>query len=42
MEMVILFAIVGVPLFVFGLFCAYKGTKEEHKKQQPNLPVQGH
>jgi uncharacterized membrane protein YozB (DUF420 family) len=33
MEILILFAIVGVPLFVFGLFCAYKGNKEEHKEQ---------
>jgi len=42
MEMLILFAIVGVPLFVFGLFCAYKGNKEEHKEQEVNLSVQSH
>ena len=39
MEMLILFAIIGVPLFVFGLFCAYKGNKEEHKEHQVKLPV---
>jgi len=37
MEMLILFAIVGVPLFVFGLFCAYKGNKEEHKEKEVQL-----
>jgi hypothetical protein len=42
MEMIILFAIVGIPLFVFGLFCAYKGNKEERKEQQADLQVQSH
>jgi hypothetical protein len=42
MEMIILFAIVGVLLFVFGLFCAYKGNKEERKEQQANFQVQNH
>jgi len=40
MEMLILFAMVGVPLFVFGLFCAYKGNKEERKEQQAELQAQ--
>ena len=40
MEMLILFGIVGVPLFLFGLFCAYKGNKEEHKEQQAQLNAQ--
>jgi hypothetical protein len=42
MEMIILFVIVAVPLFIFGLFCAYKGNIEERKEQQANLQAQSH
>jgi len=40
MEMLILFAIVGVPLFLFGLFCAYKRNKEERKEHKMQLHAQ--
>jgi hypothetical protein len=40
MEMLILFTIVGVPLFVLGLFCAYKGNKEERKEREVQLHAQ--
>jgi len=42
MEMLILFGIVGVPLFLFGLFAQHKAQQEERKEQQANLSVQSH
>ena len=40
MEMLILFGIVGVPLFLFGLFAQHKAQKEERKEHEVQLHAQ--
>jgi len=40
MEMLILFGIVGVPLFAMALFAMYKERQEERKEQQAQLNAQ--
>jgi hypothetical protein len=34
MEILILFGVVVVPLFIFGLFAMYKERQEKRKEQQ--------
>jgi len=40
MEMLILFGIVGIPLFLFGLFAQHKAQQEERKEKEMQLHAQ--
>jgi hypothetical protein len=40
MEMLILFGVVGVPLFLFGLFAQHKAQQEERKEKEAELHAQ--
>jgi hypothetical protein len=40
MEMLILFCIVGVPLFLFALFAQHKAQQEERKEKEAELQIQ--
>ena len=39
MEMLILFGIVGVPLFLFALFAQHKAQQEERKEKKVKIVV---
>jgi hypothetical protein len=40
MEMLILFGIVGVPLFALALFAMHKERQEERKEKEAELQAQ--